>query len=183
MPPLPKILYRNTLFRSKIFHVEALDLQFSNGIKTQYERLVGNDKGAVLIVPMLDDQTVLLVREYAAGSERYELGFPKGKIEKDEDILYAADRELMEEVGYGSRNLSHLSTFTLAPGYMNHQTHIILARDLYPKKLNGDEPEDIEVVPWSLHNLNELLSLTNFSEARSIAALYMTRDFVSGLIS
>ncbi len=125
---------------------------------------------------MLDADTVLLIREYAAGLHRYELGLPKGKIESGEDILTAANRELQEEVGYASTKLDHIQSLSLAPGYLSHTTHIILATELYQASAEGDEPEEIEVVPWSLHKLDELLLRDDFSEARSIAALYLVRD-------
>jgi len=173
---IPKIIKSKIVAKTRIFKVEQLDLEFSNGVTAQYERLVGSDRGAVLIVPMLDDDTVLLIREYAAGTHNYELGLPKGKIEGDESILYAANREIQEEVGFASNNLDHIISITLAPGYLSHSTHIVLAKDLYESRAEGDEPEDIEVVPWSLKNLNELLLRDDFTEARSIAALFMVRD-------
>src|SRR3546814_7447851 len=73
------------------------DLEFSNGERRQFQRLHGRGHGAVVVVPMLDDDTVLLVREYAAGMHRYELGLVKGRIDAGETPLQAADRELKEE--------------------------------------------------------------------------------------
>lgn len=85
MSQLPKILARDTVSCSRIFHVESLQLEFSNGEHRTYERLLGGKQGAVLVVPMLDDDTVLLVREYAAGSHDYQLGLPKGRMEPEDD--------------------------------------------------------------------------------------------------
>lgn len=62
-------------------HVEELDLEFSNGERRRYHRLRSQGHGAVVVVPMRDDDTVLLVREYAAGMHRYELGLVKGRID------------------------------------------------------------------------------------------------------
>lgn len=172
----PKILKAQIVAQTRLFKVEQLDLEFSNGVVAQYERLVGSKRGAVLIVPMLDDDTVLLIKEYAAGLHRYELGLPKGKIDGDESIIDAANREMQEEVGYAAKKLEHLTSITLAPGYLSHTTHIVLARDLYEASAEGDEPEEIEVIPWSLRDLDKLLLRDDFSEARSIAALYLVRD-------
>lgn len=172
----PRILRNTVVAESRLFRIERLDLEFSNGVTTQYERLRSGGHGAVLIVPMLDAHTVLLIREYAAGTDRYELGLPKGRIEDGEDLLEAANREIMEEVGYASRRLTHLTSMTLAPGYLGHETHIVLAEDLYERRLPGDEPEEIEVVPWQLARLGELITEAGLSEARSIAALYLVRE-------
>ncbi|MGR8930483.1 MAG: ADP compounds hydrolase NudE [Gammaproteobacteria bacterium] len=176
---LPKIHSQSVIAETRQFRIEALELEFTSGECRKYERLVrGNAGGAVLIVPMLNADTVLLVREYAAGLHRYELGLPKGKIDAGEDKLSAANRELKEEVGYGANRLHHIHTVSLAPAYLEHTIDIILAEDLYPDKLDGDEPEELEVVPWNLHDIGKLMSNGECSEARSIAALYLTADFL-----
>jgi ADP-ribose diphosphatase len=178
MSQKPRILSSQTVARTRFFHVEEVGLEFANGTVVHYERLNASPHGAVLVVPMLDDNTVLLIREYAAGVHRYELGLPKGLIEAGETVLAAANRELMEEVGYGARDLRQLTSFTLAPGYFGHVTHVVLAKDLYEQRSPGDEPEEIEVVPWRLSELKDLVAQDDCTEARSIAALYMARDLL-----
>ena len=160
------------------YRLEHLDLEFSNGERRQFQRLHGRGHGAVVVVPMLDDDTVLLVREYAAGMHRYELGLVKGRIDAGETPLEAANRELKEEAGYGARSLVALRELTLAPTYMSHAAHLVLARDLYPERLAGDEPEELEPVPWRLDALHELILRDDFSEGRSIAALFIVREWL-----
>lgn len=157
-----------------------MHLEFSNGVHTRFERLVGSSHGAVAIAAMPDPDTVLLIREYAAGTDRYELGLPKGRIQPDEDILAAANREIMEEVGLGARRLTPLRAFSLAPAYMSHTTHLVLAEDLYEERMPGDEPEEIEVVPWPIRDLGALLLREDCSEARSIAGLFIVREHLLG---
>lgn len=158
--------------------VEELDLEFGNGERRRYHRVHAGGHGAVAVVPLLDDETVLLVREYAAGVHRYELGLVKGRIDAGETPVQAANRELMEEAGYGARRLDVLRTLSLAPTYMSHQTHLVLARDLYEKRLPGDEPEELDVVPWKFDRLGELVLREEFSEGRSIAALFIVREWL-----
>ncbi|MGY0797772.1 ADP compounds hydrolase NudE [Lysobacter sp. A286] len=160
------------------YRLEHLDLEFSNGERRRFQRLHGRGHGAVVVVPMLDADTVLLVREYAAGVHRYELGLVKGRIDAGEVPVQAADRELKEEAGYGARSLTVLRELTLAPTYMSHATHLVLARDLYPERLAGDEPEPLELVPWKIDSLHELILRDDFSEGRSIAALFIAREWL-----
>lgn len=178
MPVKPTILNSQTLARTRLFHIEQVELRFANGVETRYERLLGSPQGSVLIVPMLDDDTFLLVREYAAGIDRYELSLPKGRIETGEELLAAANREIAEEVGYAARDLYHLTSFSLAPGYLGHFTHIVLARDLYRQTQPGDEPEPLEVVPWRMDDLHTLFGRDDCTEARTIAALFMAREYL-----
>ena len=108
MPTKPLILKRRQLAKTRLFQIEEQDLQFANGARRVYERLLRFGEGAVLIVPMLDDETVLLVREYGAGIGDYQIALPKGAIDPGEDALQAANRELMEEVGRVRLLLVHL---------------------------------------------------------------------------
>jgi len=179
MPVKPEILKRRQVARSRFFYVEEMDLRFSNGEERTYERLLTGGHGAVLIVPLLDAETVLLVREYAGGFHDYLLSLPKGAVDAGESCLEAANRELMEEVGYGARQLTELKTMSMSPGHMQHQITAVLAQDLYEKRLPGDEPEELEVVPYPLAKLDELIARDDFTEARSIAALYMVRDLLA----
>jgi ADP-ribose diphosphatase len=182
MPKKPTILNRTVVARSRLFTVEAMEIQFSNGQMRDYERLKRNNSGgAVLIVPLLDDETVLLIKEYSAGVHRYEIGLPKGKVDSGETALSAANRELKEEVGYGANRLHYLTTLTLAPAYLEHTIDVVIAQDLYPEKLLGDEPEELEVIPWKLNNIPALVATGECTEARSIAALYMCHDYLSSL--
>lgn len=178
MAKLPKIHARRDHDPGKLFKVERLDLEFSNGVKRTYERLRSHGLGAVIVVAMRDDETVLLVREYAAGLHHYELGLVKGRLDAGESVLEGAQRELREEIGFGAHELVELSELSLAPGYMTHVTHVVLARHLYPSKLEGDEPEELEIVPWLLSDLYTLVQQPDCTEGRSIAALYIARDYL-----
>ncbi|MES1945258.1 adenosine nucleotide hydrolase NudE [Salinisphaera sp. PC39] len=166
-----------TAARSRLFHIESVNLRFGNGREVEYERLAGERpaRKAVIIVPVLDRRTLLLIREYAVGIEEYVLGLAQGMVDRGETLAQAANRELMEEVGYGARRISRLCTLDLAPNYLSYRTDVVLAEDLYPRALPGDEPEPLEVVPWPLADLPGLLRGGRVTEARSVAALFLAR--------
>lgn len=170
---VPQILARRVVAQSRLMRIEAVDLKFSNGEQRQFERMKGSGRGAVMIVPCLDEETLLLIREYAAGLHDYQLGFPKGLIDPGETPEEAAQRELKEEVGYGSRQLEFLMEVSLAPQFFSAKMSVFVARDLYPESLPGDEPEPLEKVTWPLDDIDNLLAQPDFSEARSVAALLM----------
>ena len=73
-----------------------------------------------------------------------------------------------------------IGKLSLAPTYMSHQTHVVLARELYPERLEGDEPEELEVVPWRLDDLAALIRRDDCTEGRSIAALFIAREYLAG---
>ena len=82
-------------------------------------------------------------------------------------------------MGYGANQLHHLTSLSLAPSYLEHMIDIVIAENLYEEKLDGDEPEELEVIPWKLDNIQGLLATGECTEARSIAALYMAKDYIS----
>ena len=167
---MPTILSKNPLAHTRVFNIEGLEILYPNQTRVQFERLVSAAEGAVLIVPLIGDD-LILIREYAAGVGRYELGFAKGKIDPGESWREAAEREAQEEIGYRPKKLTQLDTVTLAAGYMSHHTHIVLAEDLVPDTAVGDEPEPLEVVTWPLKDWPKLMAHPEFSEGRAYAAL------------
>jgi len=179
----PIVHSRRDATDSRFLHVELLDLEFSNGERRTYERLKSSGLGAAIMVPMKDDDTVLLVREYGAGIDRYELGLPKGRLDRDETVEQGANRELKEEIGFGARDLHILTTLSLSPAYMTSMTHVVMARDLYPERLVGDEPEELEVVEWKMSQLHHLIAHPEVSDGRSIAALFIAREYLAGRFS
>ena len=175
----PEILSIRTAARSRLFHIESVQLRFTNGKEREFERIASSaEPGAVVVVPLLDAAHILLVREYAVGLDRYELGLPMGRYQKDETALQAANRELMEETGYGARELRLLHTLSLAPGILGYRMDVVFATSLYPHRREGDEPEPLEVVPWPVDRLDRIFDGAAISDARTLAALFVARNFL-----
>jgi len=170
---LPKILAREEVARSALFRIEALELEFSNGVQRRYERLPATGHQAVMLIPFSEAGEVLLIREYMAGFHDYRLTLPKGSVDAGESLLEAAQRELREEVGMRAETLTPLKTLSVAPGHMGFTITAVLAEGLTPDPLPGDEPEPLTVVPWPVASLPALYTLEDFDEARAIAALQL----------
>jgi ADP-ribose diphosphatase len=173
----PKIHKIETVAQSRLFNVESVDLEFSNGARRIYERMQPSDREAVMIVPVIDAH-IILIREYAVGIEEYELGFPKGLIDPGEDVVEAANRELMEEVGFGAGKMHILTKLTMAPSYFSSRMNILVAEDLYPQQRQGDEPEPLPQVRWPIANMMDLLNEPDFREARNVSALFLAHAWL-----
>lgn len=178
MPELPKILTRREAKDSRLFKVEAVELQFSNGEQREYEYLLAGEHAAVIIVAITDSDEAVLVQEYGIGLEAYEWGLPKGKVDLGESAEEAANRELKEEAGFGAEKLTLLKSISQSPNYMQHKTQIVLAQGLYEARLTGDEPETMETMLCPLAELGEWVLREDLTEARTIAALYLARDWL-----
>ena len=172
----PKIVSVQTVSNSKLFRTEQVNLEFANGEQAQFERLCGN--GAVMVIALTESE-VFLVKEYAVGVEKYLLAFVKGRLEAGESIIDAANREIQEEIGFAATNLEFLRTVAVAPGYTNFHTHIVIATDLYPSRLCGDEPEELQVLRVPLDQLDNLLKHEDFIESRSLLGVYLLKDWLN----
>ena len=99
---LPKILTAQVVAKSRLFEIQSVDLEFSNGELRTYERFKPGNQQAVMMVP-IDGDDLLLIREYSVGTERYELGFPKGGVEKDEEPKDGSKSRIKGRVGAGGQ--------------------------------------------------------------------------------
>ncbi|OTA20604.1 ADP compounds hydrolase NudE [Xenorhabdus beddingii] len=173
----PKILNVNDIAHSRLFNIQSVDLEFSNGVKRVYERMKPTHREAVLIIPIIGDELVL-IHEYAVGIEQYELGFPKGAIDAGENVFEAANRELKEEIGFGAGKLELLKKLTMAPSYFSSRMNIMIAHDLYPERLEGDEPEPLVQKRWPISEMMSLLEHPDFNEARNVCALFFAQRYL-----
>ncbi|MFI3255845.1 MAG: ADP compounds hydrolase NudE [Psittacicella sp.] len=170
MKKLPKISNIKTIAKTKLFEVQKLDIEFSNGEIREYERLTPHKGSAVLVIAIEKDY-VYLVNEYCGATEIYERNFPKGKVDKGETPEEAAVRELQEEIGLKPNNIKFIRTVYSSTGYMASPMHIFIAQDLIPSVLEGDEPEPLEIIKYPLNRLENLLGDKNFNESKNLVAL------------
>lgn len=175
MPKFPTIHRVETLAQTRIFRVEGVELEFSNGERRQFERINNQNAGAVMVLPLIDD-SLILISEYAVGAERYELGFVKGVIDPDESPVDAAGRELKEEIGFGANSIKYIRGMTSTPHYTAAESHLLLAQDLYEDAREGDEPEPLIQTRWPLNKLSELLEHEQITDVRTLHAIYWLRD-------
>ena len=169
---MPIIKNKIILAVTKLFKIEELEIEFNNNQNRKYEIISGTGYDAVMMLPIMNDK-IFFIKEYATAIDSYSLTLPKGRIDKGELLLEAANRELQEEIGLKSNDLIHIYTLDLAPGYINHKTHVVLAKGLVPSKLEGDEPEELEVVEYKLSEINHLLEHNKNLDSRVIACLYI----------
>lgn len=172
---MPRRLREKVIFQTKVFTLKDIDIEFDHK-KVTYQILEKPDTS--LIVPINEKGELILVREYFYAVDEYQLGLPKGKIDKGHDDLITANKELQEEIGFKAGKLDKLGTVTMSPGYLTQKTHIFLARELTESKLEGDEEETLEVVYYPFDKFEELIDQKELTEARMIAALYLTRRFL-----
>jgi ADP-ribose diphosphatase len=174
----PLVVQESMVAASRFFHVQERLLRFRSGEEPLVERLLDGGQRSVVVVPMLDADRFILIREYAAGVHGFVLALPMGGVNENESVEEAARRELAEEVGYTAQNIEYLQTLSLVPSHLQHTICVCVATELTPADASGDELEPIESHSYSMSRLFELTTGDEFTEARSIAAVYMVRDWL-----
>ena len=133
---------------------------------------------SAMSVPVSPNGDVLLITEPSPAYGERVLSLPSGNIEPGESPVFAANRELQEEIGYRANRLSHIGDLYPFIKYVHCRMQIYLAQELTPSKLVGDEGPDwkIEIEPYPLNRFEELIAAGRLRDSTVIAALYMTRQ-------
>lgn len=160
---------KETLLKAVKFTVERRDFDHPCAGRVQRELVV--HPGAVLIVPMLSPQQVVLIHNYrfAVGAELLEL--PAGTLEAGERPMDCAARELEEETGYSAGHIEPLCEFYTSPGFTDERMFVFQATDLTATAQKLDPTEQIRV---EIMDLADALSATadgRIIDGKTIAAL------------
>ncbi len=171
-----EILDSTVGFQGRLLTVRVNSVRLPDGHVSTREVIV--HPGAVAMIPLLDAEQVLLVRQWRTAAGRALLEIPAGTLEPGEDPRDCAVRELMEEIGYRPQTLTPLASIFLAPGYSSECLHLFLAEDLLPERLAHDEDEQIEVVRLSWREIDAGLQRGEFEDAKTMAGLLLTRHLL-----
>lgn len=129
--------------------------------------------GAVVILPLTENQEVIFIRQYRIPIDEILLELPAGVIEKGEDHLYSADRELREETGYKAERLTFLTELIVAPGYSDERLFVFVGKNLVESPLVGEDSHIIDIVKLPLDEAIDRVFKNEIKDAKTIAALLM----------
>lgn len=157
--------------RGRVFDFYAESLTLPNGIKVAME--VIRHPGAAAIVPIADDRSVLLLKQYrhAAGGFIWEI--PAGTLERGEALQGCAHRELVEETGYRARNLEKLAEIMPLPAYSDERIHLFLATGLEKASQRLDADELLSVHRIGLRRAIQMIADGEIQDAKTIVGLQL----------
>jgi ADP-ribose pyrophosphatase len=167
---LPKILSSQKVFDGRVFNVTVDTV--SEGELT-YQREVVHHNGSAVIVPVFDDGTVALVKQYRHPAVRYLLEVPAGTLAKGERPEIGAARELKEELGLVAAQLEKLSEFFVSPGFCEEKMWVYLATELSQGEQALEDDEILEVVRLPIAEALELITSGEIEDAKTIIGLIL----------
>jgi ADP-ribose pyrophosphatase len=166
-----KTIRKEKIFNGKVVQLYVEDVQLPNG-KTS-KREVIKHPGAVAIIPITKEGKLVLVRQYRKALERVLIEIPAGKLEKGEEPLATAQRELEEETGYRAQSMHHIVSFYTSPGFADELIHLYMAEGL--EKLEDaaslDEDEFVDILEVTLEEAMEMLEKREIYDAKTAYAL------------
>lgn len=139
-----QVLHSERVFDGGFLHINRDTVRLPDGHETWREYVV--HPGAVMVIPLLDRQRVVMERQWRHPLGRSFIEFPAGKIDPGESPLETARRELFEETGFRAATLDYLCTINNAISYSNEHIDIYLATDLTAGERQLDKGEFLEVV-------------------------------------
>lgn len=166
-----KTLESKRIFEGKLVNLRVDTVELPDG-KTSTREVVEH-RGAVCIVPMLDHEKVVLVRQFRQPVGGILLEIPAGTLDKCEDPAECARRELQEEIGYFPKKLTKMFHSYLAPGYSTEMLHTFLAEDLEKAEENRDDDEFLEIVTINLKDAVEMIRSGEIMDAKSICGILL----------
>jgi ADP-ribose pyrophosphatase len=157
------------IFTGRIIKVRVDTVSLPGG--GQSTREVVEHAGAVGVVAMDNDNNIILVRQYRKPVERVLLEIPAGTMEKDEDPLVCAQRELKEETGFTAEHWEKILCYFSAPGFTDEHLHLYLASGLTSGEIELDEDEFVETVRLPLPEAYQMIFEGHIADGKSIIGI------------
>ena len=165
---LPQVLSTESVYKGKVFDVRVDDIREGD---VEYKRDIIVHTGSAVIVPMFDDGTVALVRQYRHAAGEYLLEVPAGTLEAGEDPMAGAVRELEEEIGVRAAKVEKLCEFYVSPGFLTEKMHLYLATGLTETKQALEDDEILTIERHSLNDLSQMVKTGHILDAKTIIAI------------
>ena len=167
---LPKIVSSEKVFEGLVFNVTVDTV--SEGEHT-YKREVVHHSGSAVIIPVYDDGTVVLDRQYRHPAVRYLLEAPAGTLAEGERPEVGAARELQEELGLVATRLEKLSEFFVSPGFLEEKMWVFLATDFTEGEQRLDDDEFLDLVRLPIVEALEMITSGEIQDAKTIIGLML----------
>ena len=157
------------IYAGKVVTLNIDTVQLPNGETVELETI--RHPGAAAVVPVKDDGTVVLIKQFRHAAGGFIIEIPAGKLHPGEDPLHCASRELEEEVGYRASSFELLSSIFTAPGFADEVIHVYKATGLTKGRQQLDRDEVLDVIEMPLTEAVAKISDGTIRDAKTIVGL------------
>ncbi len=171
-----EVLHTEMIYQGRAFDVRRDEIRLPDGKTARLE--IVDHSGAITLVPVDAQKRVLFVRQYRHAAGEVLLELPAGMVERGEQPLECARREIREETGMAAGRIDLIGEYFLAPGYSNEFMHVFLARDLRPDPLPGDADEFITVEAIPFDTALRMADEGKIRDAKTLASLMLAKKYL-----
>jgi ADP-ribose pyrophosphatase len=174
-----KIKNSEIKFHGKVFDLRVDNIIYNSG--NEGIREVAVHPGGAVVVAANGNGKIIFVKQYRYPLDKALIELPAGKLEKNEDPIHCAIRELEEETGYSSGKIEKLGSIFTTPGFCTEELHIYLAKDLKQGSHNREEGEfGMQIFEFTLDEIEDKIKTAEIQDSKTICGIYMYRNFLSG---
>jgi ADP-ribose pyrophosphatase len=168
---MPETIATKKIYDGRIFNVRIDTIREGDA---EYDREIISHRGSAVIVPLFDDGTVALVRQYRHAAKETLLELPAGSLDEGETPIEGAARELEEEIGYSAGKLEKIAEFYVSPGFLDEKMFVFLATGLTQAEQRLEIDEIIEVERIPLAEAVEIVNRGEIHDAKTMLGLLFT---------
>ena len=171
-----KTINSTPIFEGRVISLKVDEVELPNGKKGTREII--NHPGAVAIIALTPENKIVLVEQYRKALERSIIEIPAGKLEKGEEPITTAMRELEEETGYQAEKFTLIQSFATSPGFADEIIHLFLAENisLVDQKADLDEDEFVELIEVTVEEAEQLVVEGKIFDAKTAFAIIWLKN-------
>ena len=158
-------------YKGKLINLLNKRIRLPNGRIFDFEIII--HPGAVLIIPFLSKEKVIILRQFRPVINSYLYELPAGTLKKGESPLFCCQRELIEETGFSAKKFKKLGEIYPVPGYSTEKVRIYKALGLKPERICREKDEVISVKIASKPEVRRLFKAGKITDAKTICAFAM----------
>ena len=168
----------NVLFKGKVFDLKVDEIEYESGNKGIREVIV--HPGGAAVIPITNSGKIILVTQFRYPVQKVSMEFPAGKLDKGEDPLICAARELEEETGFKAGKIQKLGEIYTTPGYSTELLHLYVAQDLVAGEHKREEGElGMEIFELTIDEVEEKIASGEIKDSKTICGVYHLKNFLA----
>lgn len=169
---MEKVIKKQKKISSKTFTIWDTFIRFGDKEVIWEQVSINAADKSVMVLPLTDNGKILFIKKFCPASNTFEIVLPGGKVEGKLSVIQSAKKELIEEIGFGSKKFDSLGSLQILPAYLCAETFGFVATDLYKDdSLRGDEIEILKTVTLSFKEAFQLIKTNKINDARTIALI------------
>ena len=172
------INHRKTIHKGSVYDLVSENITLENGVTRDFEFI--HHPGATAIVPMLNENQIILINQYRHALRKFIWEIPAGTLTPRETAINCARRELIEETGYSAQEWEQLAEITTVPGYSDECIYIYLASDLEPARQSLDSDEILNVHTLKFEEALNMIRSGEIQDSKTITGLFLAYSWLQG---